>query len=79
MANDSTTVKVGLSGKRGKVVVTVNDGSTIADVITEAASILGVTGFKPAAATADGQPVDLDEAVPAEAEVVNAVPAARLG
>ena len=66
-----------ISGKRGTVNVTVTDGATVRDVLVEAAEILGLTGFEPAAALADGQPVGLDE--PADAANLAAVPAARLG
>ena len=75
MSAQATTVRI--SGKRGTVNVTVTDGATVRDVLVEAAEILGLTGFEPAAALADGQPVGLDE--PADAANLAAVPAARLG
>jgi hypothetical protein len=77
--SDQTTVKVSLPGKRGKVEVTVTDGLTVRDAIAQAAQIMEVPGFEPAAATVDGQTAELDQPVTETDTVVKAVPAARLG
>lgn len=73
-------VSVRISGKQGKVVITPKAGATVADVVREAAEVLGLAEFNPErnVFVVDGHEVAGDQEV-GEATKVDAVPQARLG
>jgi hypothetical protein len=74
------SVSVRISGKKGKTIITPEDGATVADVVREAAALLGLDGFNVAnnVFVADGHEVAADH--PADGVTkVDAAPQARLG
>jgi hypothetical protein len=78
MPKKSASVRI--SGKRGNVTVEVKPGSTVGDVVREAAGVLGLEGFsvEKSKLMVEGAEVPADTPVE-DGTKVDAAPAARLG
>ena len=72
------TISVRIAGKKGKVNIEPKAGATVADVLAEAAELLGVPVPEGNAVMVDGQQAALDAPVEG-AEKVDAVPKPNLG
>jgi len=76
------SVKVNIAGHKGTVDVAVNPGSTVLDVLLEAAGHLGHTDasiVERLSPVVDGEPAELGDVLPEDARVVTAAPAANNG
>lgn len=72
------TISVRIAGKKGKVDVEPRKGATVADVLSEAAALLGIPVPEGNAVLVDGKQAGLDAPVEG-AEKVDAVPKPNLG
>ena len=72
------TISVRIAGKKGKVDIEPRKGATVADVLAEAAELLGVPVPEGNAVMLDGAPAKLDAPVEG-AKKVDAVPKPNLG
>lgn len=74
----SATVSVRISGAKGRVDITLAEGTTAADVLAEAAQALGIPTPIGVAILVDGQPAEATASVKG-ANKVDAVPKPNLG
>lgn len=72
------TISVRIAGKKGKVNIEPKAGATVADVLAEAAELLGIPVPEGNAVMVDGAPAKLDTPVEG-VEKVDAVPKPNLG
>ena len=72
------TISVRIAGKKGKVDIEPRKGATVADVLAEAAELLGVPVPEGNAVMVDGAPAKLDTPVE-DVETIDAVPKPNLG
>ena len=72
------TISVRIAGKKGKVDIEPRKGATVADVLAEAAELLGVPVPEGNAVMVDGAPAKLDTPVEG-VETIDAVPKPNLG